>query len=41
MEKDESFLRIHEPKNLTEWKKGQQWLHSMGMGQGIKTSQVW
>ena len=37
MTKGKSFFKIPEPKNATEWKRAQQWLHNMGMGQGIKT----
>ena len=35
--KGKSFFKILEPKNETERKRAQQWLHNMGMGQDIKT----
>ena len=35
--KGKSFFKISEPKNATERKRAQQWLHNMGMGQDIKT----
>ena len=35
--KGKSFFKIPEPKNATEWKRTQQWLHNMGMGEEIKT----
>ena len=37
--KGKSFFKIPEPKNATERKRAQQWLHNMGMGQDIKTFQ--
>ena len=35
--KGKSFFKIAEPKNETEWKRAQQWLHNMGIGHDIKT----
>ena len=35
--KGKSFFKIPEPKNVTERKRAQQWLHNMSMGQDIKT----
>ena len=35
--KGKSFFKITEPKIATKREIAQQWLHKMGMGQGIKT----
>ena len=35
--KRKSFFEIPEPRNATQRKRAQQWLHSMSIGQDIKT----
>ena len=35
--KSKSFFKINEPKNATERKRAQQWLHNISMGQDTKT----
>ena len=34
--KGKSFFKIPEAKNATEWRRVQQWLHNMGIGQDIR-----
>ena len=40
MTKGESFFKIPEPKNATERKRAQQWLHNMVMGQFLQAHHV-